>query len=112
MNSCALQYTSGILMIRFNELVLEPTGAFQVGSTSTSPTEASGTQSGFLWWHYVLFSVGAAVLVLALLAIVVSEAVRGGSADDLRSSGHHRDGEHEDCKQSVWTTSSQGTKTQ
>ncbi len=58
-------------MIRYDGMVLEPTGTFTV----QSPSEPSGASSGLLWWHSLLLSVGVVTVVaLAAIMIVVSWA--------------------------------------
>lgn len=81
------QYTSGIFAIRFNGLVLEPTGVFQ-SSAQGSPTQAPPTrvpttqapptpqsnQGRLTWWHYLL--IGAAAMTLLLCCVIVVVCLR------------------------------------
>jgi hypothetical protein len=57
----------GLLVIRYNGQVLEPTGDFQTAESEAS--EASS--SGFIWWHGVLIAVGAVLVLMITITIVV-----------------------------------------
>lgn len=55
-------------MIRYNGLVLEPTGDFQVQSDDSSGSANAGLQ----WWHIFLIVVGVAIVGVAAVVVVVS----------------------------------------
>lgn len=87
------QYTSGIFAIRFNGLVLEPTGVFQ-SSAQGSPTQAPPTrapptqvptpqsnQGRLTWWHYLL--IGAAAMTLLLCCVIVVVCLRASKIFNL-----------------------------
>lgn len=61
------QYMSGSLVIRYNGLVLEPTGTFQINQQM--PTSQT---SGLLWWHYLLICASGLLLFLCTVTVVVS----------------------------------------
>ena len=54
-------------MIRYNGLVLEPTGEFQVLSG-----DSSGSNIGLQWWHIFLIVVGVTIVGVAAVVVVVS----------------------------------------
>lgn len=61
------QYTSGILVIRYDGMVLQPTGEFRTGEFQTGSPSGS---AGLLWWHYLLIAVGAVLLLLTCITVV------------------------------------------
>lgn len=65
-------YMSGVLVIRYNGMVLQPTGEFQTGEFVTGNPM---TSAGILWWQYLLIAVGAALLVVICITLVIIAVV-------------------------------------
>lgn len=52
-------------MIRYNGMVLKPTGEFQTGEAGVV----------LVWWHYLLIAAGAVLLVMSCGTIVIIVAI-------------------------------------
>ena len=57
----------GVLVIRYNGVVWEPTGQFQSSDSRDQSTDAAS----FVWWHILLIVVGAVLVLMVCFTIVV-----------------------------------------
>lgn len=68
-------YMSGLLVISYDGMVLEPTGEFSTSFSISSTDNISDTANGLVWWHYLIIAASGVLLVASCLTAIIVVAV-------------------------------------